>query len=280
MCPQTCSNTLELPNYYRSMCEVARAAHAEPPGYEDCLELLRFKLTQAVLDTSGYGLDTMASDRAPGHASAAYTGGGAMSMIPRVSPVTSAAVDSDSDDDPMPAPPPKAQPAPRQSGAVVLLTSFDSAAKDSAGEEKSSQDIIRSARQAGSAGGSSNSMTGTGGGGGSVGYVSYTVHSRAGMHGGTPTPTTVTSASLSASSLRSGSPGGAHGPTPYSTFVEVPRRSVSNAPESKAAEERKAPAPAAKKPVAPAVPAAPVSIPVPDKVDGFDWDEVEELNLL
>ena len=79
---QTCSNTLEIPNYFNSMVYAAEEMGWDPPTMEDLVEHIKHKLEMAVNEQGGYGLDTVANNaqssrRATiGSTSSAGVGGG------------------------------------------------------------------------------------------------------------------------------------------------------------------------------------------------------------
>ena len=56
---QTCTNTLEIPNYAKSMAEVARACGGAPPSFDAIKAHVDRKLSTAIEAGSSYGLDTV-----------------------------------------------------------------------------------------------------------------------------------------------------------------------------------------------------------------------------
>ena len=92
--PQTCSNTLELPNYYHSMLFAAKEMGREPPTPQDLIDHIEYKLHMAINEQGGYGLDTSATDgpassrrgadKASGSRTAAAASAGAPVSIGRV----------------------------------------------------------------------------------------------------------------------------------------------------------------------------------------------------
>jgi hypothetical protein len=245
---QTCSNSLELPNYYKSLCEIAKLERARLPTLEDVIMVMRPKLTLAVSDGAGYGLDTLGdrSAGAPGSSGAHAIVGG---------PGARAVVDSDSDEDPPSGAAHYSVAASRVTGpgaGVVLLASFDANAKDS--DTKTSEDIIRSARRP------------------SHGYISYTRDSPP-HHG--PPPTHPSPASSTATYSRAGE---TTKPLRSSFSSNVP--SARDEPFNKAMDSGISTVKASPRP--PPTKMQVVEVPtIPDaNVDGFDWSEVEEMNLL
>jgi hypothetical protein len=210
--------------------------------------VMRPKLTMAVSDGAGYGLDTL-GDRSAGAPSSsavhAITGG----------PGARAVVDSDSDEDPPSGVAHYSVASSRVTGpgaGVVLLASFDSNAKDS--DTKTSEDIIRSARQPSSH------------------FTSFTRDSP--PHHALP-PTHTSPASASTTYTRAGE---ATKPLRSSFSSNAP--TVRDEPFHKALDSGRSDVYPSPKP--PPTKVQVVQVPaIPDaNVDGFDWGEVEEMNLL
>lgn len=236
--------------------ELTAVARMPPPTVETCTQLLRLKLTQAVLNTAGYALDTMSSE---GHTVGTSVGPSQFGKSAARSAGASAAKeDSDSDDPPSPTPPPRIESRKHSTAPVILLASFDVESKDT--DSKTARDIPSARTRA------AEEKPG--------GYSSSVVH--------VPAPAkALPSDAIQIESYRA--PEAQH--SRASRWEAQPVKAVHSG-LSDSLESRTSPTtatgstPSVVKPAT--VSRTPITQPIQPSptVDGFDWEEVEELDLL
>ncbi len=240
--------------------ELTAVARMPPPTVETCTQLLRMKLTQAVLNTAGYALDTMSSE---GHVVGTSVGPSQFGKPAARSVGASAAKDdSDSDDPPSPTPPPRIESRKHSTAPVILLASFDVESKDT--DSKTARDMPSARTRA------AEEKPG--------GYSSFAVH--------VPAPAkALPSDSMQAESCRVPESQQSRASTWNAQPVKTGLSGMSDSREPPP-QPRASPAtvttstPSVTKPAT--ISHAPISQPVQPSptVDGFDWEEVEELDLL